>query len=370
MKKILYVITKGTYGGAQRYVFDLAANLRKQDYEVVVASGDGEALHEKLLAAGIKSVRLQKLKESRRAFLQLRDFGAFSELLHLFFREEPDIVHLSSSRAALLGACAARLAGVRTIIFTAHGWPFKEPRMFLVRALVWLASYLTTLCAHRTIVLSEGDLLLGKKMPFIRSRCTLIYNGIDTRRSLWRDEARTALRLPMDAFIVGTIAALNRNKGVPYLIEALALLPEHVKLCLIGDGEDRKKLEALAHFCGVAGRVYWRGAVEDAARYVSAFDIFTLPSLKEGLPYSILEAGMEATPVVGTDIPGIRDIINTPEVGILVPPRDPRALGGALYGLIEDPHKRKNIGLALQHRVEQAFSLPRMLTQTLSVYER
>lgn len=382
-KKILYVITKGAWGGAQRYVFDLATRLPRGRFETVVAMGAGTALERKLSAAGVRTVMLQRLTETRRAGPQPTDCAAFFELLNLLTTERPDIVHLNSSRAAFLGALAARFCilfsrlrikdkGLRIpkIIFTVHGWPFKEPRVALIRAVLWLASYMTALLAHRVIVLSEGDSGDGKRMPGISRKLSLIYNGIANDAAFSKTEARSKLGLPSDSLVIGSIAELNRNKGLRTLIEAFTELPKNMRLCLIGDGEDRAKLETFAALRGMRDRVLFTGHRDGASAFLPAFDVFALPSVKEGLPYTILEAGLQGLPVVGSDVSGVRDIINSPLVGILVPPRNPRALAAALQALGQQKGVRERLGRRLQERVHQTFSLDMMQKKTLEVYER
>lgn len=384
-RKVLYIITKGNWGGAQRYVFDLATHLSKEEFEPLIAMGEGVALEKKLTNSGIRTVRLSSLTETRRARPQMADLRAFSELFQLLRRECPDIIHLNSSRASFLGVCASRLLSASCfllhilnarryalcaprIIFTAHGWPFKEPRSPLVRHTLWLISYATALLAHHTIVLSEGDYERGKQMPSLRKKMSLIYNGIEQARVLPRSQARALLGLPSDGFVFGTIAELNRNKGIPTLIEALTSLPAKAHLCLIGDGEDAQKLRTLAHFRGVANRILFAGTRDEANIYLPAFDVFVLPSLKEGLPYTILEAGLSGIPVVASDISGIQDIIDTPEVGMLIPPQQAPELARALRKLMMEKQLREQLGRALQSRVKHVFPLSRMLKTTSELY--
>ena len=174
-KKVLLVITKSNWGGAQRYVYDLAVNLRDK-FEMGVAFGQEGLLAQKLRETHIA---IFPIKAMQRNISITNDARSFFELLRLFKRERPDVVHLNSSKAGGVGALAARLAGVPKIIFTAHGWPFWEQRNPLSRGLIYLFSWLTALLAHHIIVVSDYDLKVAQKMPFIGGKTIRIYNGID-----------------------------------------------------------------------------------------------------------------------------------------------------------------------------------------------
>ncbi len=175
MKKILFVITKANFGGAQRYVYDLSTSLPKEEFNVAVAFGARGRLAEMLEKAGIKTHDVSSLQ---RDVSFGADFRSFRELVRLFKTLKPDVVHLNSSKVGGLGSFAARAAGVPNIIFTAHGWPFWERRSGPARAAIWLASWATALLAHRVIVISDYDLRVARKMPFIGHKVIRIYNGI------------------------------------------------------------------------------------------------------------------------------------------------------------------------------------------------
>lgn len=377
-KKILYLITKANFGGAQRYVYDLATLLPKDEFETVVAMGEGVILEQKLNAAGIRTIRLIPLTETRRAGLQTSDIAVFFELLRLFKKERPDILHLNSSRAAFLGILAAtcyKLTNFKTsklkTIFTVHGWPFKEVRPLPARIGIWLASYITALAATNVIVLSGEDFRLGIRMPCIKRKLSLIYHGITKCITLPRREARRLLggeRAHPETFWIGTIAELTPNKGLAYLVEAVACLPPEVVLCLIGEGEERGRLEALAEKFGIGPRVIFSGFRSDAAQYLSAFDLFALPSLKEGLPYALLEAGRCGIPVVASDISGIGDIVSHTTFGVLVPPRESGALSHALARLVQDSARRNALGKKLAEHITRNFSLSDMMRKTRTLY--
>ena len=124
-KKVLYIITKATNGGAQKYVYDLATNIPKEQFEPIVAYGTHGKLAEDLSTVGIQVLRFPSLG---RDLAIVGDIKSFFEMLKIIRKIKPDVLHLNSSKAGGLGALAGRIAGVPKIIFSVHGWPFKEPR--------------------------------------------------------------------------------------------------------------------------------------------------------------------------------------------------------------------------------------------------
>src|SRR3989344_3138607 len=108
-----------------------------------------------------------------------KDFATLRELTTLFKKEQPDVVHLNSSKAAGLGSLAGRMAGVKNIIYTAHGWPFWEARNVMARALIWFFSWITVLLSHKVICISDYDARVALHMPFAGRKVVRIYNGID-----------------------------------------------------------------------------------------------------------------------------------------------------------------------------------------------
>jgi glycosyltransferase involved in cell wall biosynthesis len=260
-KKILYVITKSNWGGAQRYVFDLAANLPKNRYTIAVACGGGGHLVSRLADAGIRVIPVPFLGRDINFFKELFSLVA---LWKIFRAEQPHIIHLNSSKVGGLGAFAGRLAGVPLIIFTAHGWPFAEERVLFGRAVIWFLSWCTAFFSHVVIVLSKKDYWAAKKFPLIaKDKFIFIQNGINESsvKFLTKNEARRALKtsLPPPLVLLGSLTEFTKNKGVYFLISAMCELPEKIHLALIGDGEEKKKLMRLAEQCGVEDRVHFFG---------------------------------------------------------------------------------------------------------------
>lgn len=307
-KKILYVITKSNWGGAQRYVYDLATTLPRDEFEVEVAFGQRGQLAEMLEKAGMRTHDILSLQRDVSLGADIR---SFFEMKRLFRAARPDIVHLNSSKAAGLGALAARLTGVPRIIFTAHGWPFWEKRGPAARALIWLISWLTALLSHTVIVVSEYDLKVARRMPFVGGKAVRIYNGINQDMALGSGESiRNAF--PSGARITGTVGELNKNKNQQALVEQAKYDPG-MFVAIVGEGENRGALEEKIRACGLEQRVKLFGFMP-AREVLRGFDIFALPSIKEGLPYVLLEAKSAGLPIVANRVGGVGEILDSKDM--------------------------------------------------------
>src|SRR3989338_9204452 len=372
--RICYFITKGNWGGAQKYIFDLATSLPKEGFDPFVICGQGNTLKEKLEKAGIRVYELKKLK---------RDFSFFSAVslgiavLQILWKEKPQIIHLNSPKAAGIGAVAGRILGIKKIIMTVHGCSGNEDRSFLWRWMPWLFSNVTAILCHKIIVISEKEIKQALKMMFVSNKKTiLIKNGVKKIDFKEKDVARKDLLFRMgkiyvgDVLWIGTISELHKNKGLEYAIYAMAEIRTPFVFFIIGEGEERKSLEKLTAEKNLKNKVFLVGFLDNANQYLKAFDIFTLTSIKEGLPYTILEAGLASLPVVASSVGGIPDIIESGVSGILVEKTNVEQITKAIQFMIDNPNERRLFGTKLQQKVEKEFSLKQMLDKTESVYKK
>lgn len=316
-KKILFVITKSNWGGAQRYVFDLATHLPKDRFEVkVFFGGTGEPEDSfGVLAANLaeKGVRGIFLKDFIRDISFSREWKILLQLIEIFRKENKEkraVVHLNSSKAGGIGAVAARLAGIKNVIFTVHGWPFLEDRSVVVKALIWVASWFTVLLCHKVICISEYDLQITKRMPFVKKKAVRIYNGIAPLVLGSGEKIRNAF--PPGVKITGTIGELNKNKNQQSLIEQAKNDP-HMYVAIVGFGEDYTMLEKKIQEYGLIGRVKLFGFIP-ASEAFKGFDTFALPSIKEGLPYVLLEAKTAGLPIVANRVGGVGEILDAKDM--------------------------------------------------------
>lgn len=306
-KRVLFLITKATWGGAQRYVHDLATNLPKDAFEVQVAYGTSGRLADMLRAADIE---LHSIPSLDRDVALLSDIRSFIDIWRCIRHVRPDVVHLNSSKAAALGALAARVLGVQKVVFTVHGWPFGEKRSLIARAVIWLISWWTALLSHTVICVSEYDAKRGRRMPLVARKVTRIYNGISPIEFGPGDTIRSVF--PAGAHITGTIGELTRNKNHIALVERASKDPS-LYVAIVGEGELRGYLEQQARDKGVGDRVRFFGFIP-ARDALKGFDTFTLSSLKEGLPYVLIEARMAGLHIEANRVGGVGEILDAQDM--------------------------------------------------------
>jgi glycosyltransferase involved in cell wall biosynthesis len=382
-KKVLYIITKSAWGGAGKYVYDLATNLPKGDFEVFVAAcpaiggaSDKGELAKKIIETGIPYYEIRNFQRDINIF---KEIFSYFEIIILLLKIRPDIIHVNSSKAGGIVGVATWDYKIMTFnfgvknIFTAHGWAFHESRPKWQILLIKLFTKITCFYYSKIICVSEFDRLSAIKNHIAPARKLItIHNGIDYQKIsfLKRNEAQEKLLGKTSPLVIGTIAEWTKNKGLFYFLEALLKIKnKNFDVVLIGSGQnpDKEKMYDFVknHNLKNIHLIEW---IPNAVSYLKAFDIFVLPSLKEGLPYTLLEAGLAELPVISTKVGGIPEIIGHDE-GILVNAGDSDVLAEKIEELINNPEKRKLMATALWHKIIGEFSLEKMLISTLSTYK-
>ncbi len=372
--KILYLITQSEWGGAQRYIFDLATTLSAQNYQVEVAAGGNQDLFSQLSQKGIKTYQLKNLV---REINPAKDLMAYFEIKKLIKQTLPDILHLNSSKAGVVGAIAGKRLGVKKIIYTAHGFVFNEPMPTWKKLLYLWAEKYSAHYKDTLICVSEFDRQVGIKNKIASEKKLIkINNGIEKIYFLDQKQARAKLNLPANKTIIGTIAHFYPTKGLIYLIRAAKIVANKfpdIIFAVIGDGQQRnllqteiKKLDLTNNFF-LLGNKFLKDKKE-ASRYLPAFALSVLPSVKEGFPFVILEAMQAGLPIVATCVGGIPEMIKDNESGLLVPPANPENLAQAIIKLLENKNLADQLGRQAKIDVAQKFSLEKMITRTKEVY--
>ncbi len=338
----------------------------------VARSSIGE-LADKLTTVGIP---IHFVKSFARDVSIFSDIRAFFELAKLYRKVKPDVVHLNSSKAGGVGALAARFAGVEKIIFTSHGLVWDEDRNAVAKSLIYLFSRVTFALCHQVIVISHDN--FNRTQKFLsKEKYILIHNGLPPLPFETRERARMSLAVRIgiaedrNVFWIGTVAELTRNKGLIYLLDAAKILTQSGKkfhLFIIGGGEEEQNLKQKIAQEGLEHCVHLAGFISDAYRYNKAFDLFTLTSVKEGLPTVLLEAGQAGVAVVASQIPGTLDIIEDGISGKLFTSKNSTDLTEKLASLMDDASLRAHLAVVLQQKVMSEFSIQQMVEKTLTLY--
>jgi glycosyltransferase involved in cell wall biosynthesis len=362
--KILYIITQADGGGAQNYVLTLA----KYFGGTIAAGSEATELFDAAKNLQLTTYNLQHLK---RAINPLNDFLGAWEIRRLIENEKPDIVHLNSSKAGILGSFAS--IGLKTkIIFTAHGFIFNEPMGSAKKNFYLAAEKLASGYRDYIITVSDADKNSALANNLISpNKVGTIHNGIGQIDFLNKQQARTDLKLPDDKIIIGTLANFYKTKGLDVLIDAVALLDEDIQskiqVVIIGDGSERKNLEFRIMNYELGNCVKLMGKIPDASKFLKAFDIFVMPSRKEGFPYAILEAMAAGLPIIASNVGGMPEALGN--AGMIIKPEDPKALANAIKYLVGDNEKRNELSRTALQR-SKLFTEAIMLEQTQEIYRQ
>ena len=383
--KVIHVITRLDWGGsAQNTLLTAVGHDRSRFAPLVVAGAIGQwddqggvqardAQGAMLRQAGVP---WQVLPSMTRELHPIKDLVALWQLIQLFRRERPAIVHTHTSKAGALGRLAAWMARVPVLVHTPHGHVYYG---HFGRFLSWLFLLIERVLAQVTTSMialtgAEREEHVSRQIGS-RDTFAVIPSGIDVerfRRTAVGAGARPAgATYPDGAFVIGSVGWLTPVKGHAVLIEALARLkPKYptAHLLLIGSGGLRDDLKKLAARLGVASGMDLLGMRTDVPECLGAMHCFVLPSFNEGMGRALVEAMAAARPVVASRVGGIPAIVEDRRTGLLVPPGDAEALAVAIAEVIDRPDWARTLGLAARARIDETFSVPAMVQAVEAVY--
>lgn len=383
--KILQIVTQGEHGGAQVYVKTSSTALVAQGYDVYVATGiqstgKDQWLFEELSAQGFKPSQLRIVQDLQREVGIWKDIKACMQTYKLVRKIKPDVVHLHSSKAGTVCAVGARLAGAK-VVYTVHGFVFNEPMNVLKKYFYIASELLGRFFRNYTVTVSKFDYDTGRKMHIIpRKKGAVIYNGIDEsveKKIVTKKEARKkicdaiGMQFAEDVRIVGVVANLYPAKGLIHLINAAYLARRYKDLhntifVVIGEGVLRKELEEEIRDLQLQGIFFLIGSVPNAYKYLKAFDVFVLPSVKEGFPYTLSEVILAKVPFIATSVGGIPEIAQY-AASPLVVPGSAKFLTEAIVEFLNRPVVEKKVGVK---KFPERLTIHHMVDRLEEVYER
>lgn len=360
--RVLQLITTLPVGGAEDLVATLVRRLDPGRFQVAVATlGPLGAVGEELAREGhpVNSLALD-LKRTPFFLIVLR-------LRRLLRHLQPHLLHTHLYHANLYGRLAALGLGLPGIVVSVHntyqriklhrcGWnfllSFVTDRILVSSRRVWQdVRRWDRVPAAKLLILPYGVRLPEPGLPGLRDK--------------------TRAELGLAGWVVGCVARLEPQKGLPYLIEAVAALrgriPE-LTLLLLGEGRERQALEELASRLEVARNLRFLGTRRDLPRLLAALDVYVQPSLWEGLPLSLLLAMGAGLPVVGTRVGGMEEVILPGHNGLLVSPGDAGALAQALLELYQQPSLGRALGEAARSTVQERYSEEAMVRRLEQLY--
>jgi glycosyltransferase involved in cell wall biosynthesis len=303
----------------------------------------------------------------------LRDCG---RLVRLIRQERFDLVHAHSSKAGLLARLAVGLSREPSSVYTPNAFAFLGAengfRRWLYRSVEqWLGRSMTDML----ICVSRSEMALAGRWAIAPSeQMVTIENAIDPTHyapicSL--AEAKSALGLDPDRLVVGYVGRLVVQKGIEYLLQAARQVlasNENVLFVLVGEGDLERSARRTVESLGIEGQVLLPGYRTDIPQVLAALDVFVLPSLYEGMPYTLMEAMASGRAVVATDVVGNRDLVRHGETGMLVPARNARALAGTTLGLLSAADERERLGKAAFAAARRRATPDQMAQQVVDLY--
>ena len=346
--------------------------------EVIGVSAPGPYVSQ-LESWGIRHVPLQ---HATRSAAPGQDVLALIELRRLFRRLRPDIVHTHNPKPGLYGRLAARTTGVPGVVNTVHGLYASPEDHVIRRSVVYALERLASLCSGAELVQNVEDLALLQRLGVPENKLVLLGNGVELERfrpevtARRRQRARADLGIHGDVVVVGTVARLVWQKGFRELFTAAELLRDRCPnvLFVVVGGSDSDKSDAIGpqerEAASRRGRMVFAGGRTKMEEVYEAFDMFVLPSHREGFPRSAMEAAASGLPVIATDIRGCRQAVSHGVSGLLVPLRDPPRLAAAIEELAADEELRRRMGAAGRRKAEAEFDDRAVVAKTLSAYER
>lgn len=378
--RVLRVIARLNVGGPALHVTYLTRGLAERGYEATLVAGDVARGEESMAfvaeQAGVEVVRLPGLS---RELSPLRDPIAAIRLAKIIRRVRPDVVHTHTAKAGAVGRFATLLAGLRrrpVVVHTFHGHVLRG---YFGRVGTTAFRVIETILARATDRLIAVSPEVRDELVRLRvapeAKFSIVRLGIELEQRVAFDgdvaELRRRHGIPRDTFVVGWFGRMTAVKQTDDLLAALTGLRGRgidALLLLVGDGDDRTRLEERAQAVGVARSVLFLGYQQSVAPWFAICDAVVLTSASEGTPVTIIEALAAGRAVVATKVGGVSDVVDEGETGFLVRPGDTHTLAERLEILARDPERRAEMGRLGRERVLRRYGVRRLVDDVDALY--
>lgn len=367
MKKLLHIQLLPLMSGVQRFSLHLLDGLDADEYEIYVAAKPGGELQQEVIKRGFSFIPLPSFCHP----ISPLDFVTFLHLLWLIKSHGFDIVHTNSSKPGLLGRLAARLAGVPLILHTAHGTAFQDNQAPLLYRFYAFMELVGNKLGHKTVFVNNSDREKCLSMHLLpTSKAVTVYNAIPPVLGAKLTEIGNSRKMPEEEVIIGSTLRFSEQKNVIRLISCACkacMQAPNLRFVIMGDGEHFELCKAMVHSCNMDSRILLPGWDSDVIPWLKVFNAFVLYSRWEAQPFSIIEAMSAALPVIGSDIPSIRELVDE-QSGYIVPLDDDEALVETFTNMAQDFKPAYAKGMAGQQRVSTLCSYQGMVAAYLELY--
>lgn len=369
--KLVYLVTELGYFCSHRLPLALAA--KEVGYQVTVVTNCEHRSYLSQYEEQLQGIGLYHLPFHRSRLNPFRELHILWRLFQAYRNIKPDIVHQVALKPVLYGTFCARLNGVQKIVNALGGMGYlfthKSLKSTVIKPLMAFA-FRFLLNNPRCVLILQNPDDVELLSPLVGQDTIRLIRGSGVNLDVFfpKDEPSPPVKVLM-------VSRLLWSKGIGELVEAAHLLKkEHVPVEILVAGDpDPQNPASISPLVLQAWKnekvITWLGPRNDIAELYNQAHIAVLPSYREGLPKSLLEAVACGKPIVTTDVPGCREVVNANENGLLVPPRDAQALAIALKKLVEYPELRLRMGKNSRRRAEEEFDEKKIISETLDLYE-
>lgn len=364
--RVLQLVEGFNLGGAEKKLKELVESMDRERFHTIVCSlGLGDAIKDEFEALRELGVEVIELKRNHRV-----DFGLLLQIAKLIKKEQIDIVMTTLFYADVLGPLAGKIGGAKAVF----SWETISAPWWLYKRRLWPYRFAIRYCTKVISVSEATKKFLIEKRGVPEKKVLVIPYGVDLEKyyPYKNGKRKDILGISENSPVIGMVGRLVEQKGHVYLIEAAEIVVKRfptVKFVIVGDGELMEKLIRMVEKKKLAENFLFLGFRDTVPELLRSFDIFTLPSLYEGLPNVVLEAMATSLPVVATPADGTKEAVIDKTTGFLVPVKDEAALADDLIRLLKDHKLAEQMGEQGRHRVEETFSLNNQIQSFENLYE-